>query len=399
MTYSAHAIEIANLSSAEKSLLKLGADPAGVKIMGPKSVFRVIKLKNVPSAAANILKQEVLSYGGEAANAYGAINLSVETTDVLLCATLAQLEKLVEKLKQHQFGLPALAQEIANVLANYDSPSPPLKIGSKKFNFGSRTYIMGILNVTPDSFSDGNRYQTPQEAVAAAKKMAAEGADIIDIGGQSTRPGSAEIPVEEELDRVIPVIEKLNQEDLLISVDTYRSAVAKAALKAGAHMINDISGLRFDPSLPQICAKYRVPLIVMHIQGTPQNMQTAPVYQDLIAEILSYLSEAVQLAKVAGVKDVIIDPGFGFGKTVEHNLALLKNLRSFKSLGRPVMIGTSRKSTIGEVLNLPVTSRLEGTAATIAVAISEGVDIIRVHDVKEMARVARMTDAIVRRTG
>jgi dihydropteroate synthase len=397
MTYSAHLIEIADLSSAEAALLKLGADPAGVKIMGPKSVFRVVKLKNVPSTAANILKQEILSYGGEAANAYGALNLSVETTEVLVCATLAQFEKLAEKLKQHQFGLPALAREIETALANYDSPPPPLKIGNKEFRFGGRTYIMGILNVTPDSFSDGGKYHTPREAAEAAKKMALDGADIIDIGGQSTRPGSKEIPVEEELNRVIPVIEKLNQENLLISVDTYRSAVAEAALRAGAHMINDISGLHFDPDLAKVCAKYQVPLVVMHIKGTPQNMQTAPTYQDLIAEILSYLSESVQLAKAAGVKDVIVDPGFGFGKTVAHNLELLRSLRSFKSLGRPLLIGTSRKSTIGEVLNLPVTSRLEGTAATIAVAISGGVDIIRVHDVAEMKKVAKMTDAIVRR--
>lgn len=397
MTYSAHPIVINNLSAAEAALLKLGADPAGVKIMGPKSVFRVVKLKNVPSTAANILKQEILSYGGEAANAYGALNLSVETTEVLLCATLAQFEKLLIKLKQHQFGLPALAKEIATALANYDSPPPPMKIGKGEFRFGERTYIMGILNVTPDSFSDGGKFKTPREAAEAAKKMALDGADIIDIGGQSTRPGSKEIPVEEELDRVIPVIGKLNQEDLLISVDTYRSAVAEAVLRAGAHMINDISGLHFDPDLAKVCAKYQVPLVVMHIKGTPQNMQTAPTYQDLIAEILSYLSESVQLAKAAGVKDVIVDPGFGFGKTVEHNLELLRSLRSFKSLGRPLLIGTSRKSTIGEVLNLPVTSRLEGTAATIAVAISAGVDIIRVHDVSEMAQVAKMTDAVVRR--
>jgi len=397
MTYSAHLIEIDNLSSAEAALLKVGADPAGVKIMAPKSVFRVVKLKNVPSVAANILKQEILSYGGEAANAYGALNLSVETTDLLICATLAQFEKLLIKLKQHQFGLPALAEEIRSALANYDAAPPPLKIGPKEFNFGSRTYIMGILNVTPDSFSDGGKYWTPREAAEAAKKMVLDGADIIDIGGQSTRPGSKEIPVEEELGRVIPVIEKLNQEDLLISVDTYRSAVAEAALAAGAHMINDISGLHFDPNLAKVCAKYQVPLVLMHIKGTPQNMQTAPTYQDLIAEILAYLSESVQLAKAAGVKDVIVDPGFGFGKTVEHNLEILRNLRSFKSLGRPLLIGTSRKSSIGEVLGLPVASRTFGTAATIAVAISAGVDIIRVHDVSEMAQVAKMTDAVVRR--
>lgn len=398
MTYSAHLLDLQNLSSAEKALLGLGADPAGVSIMGPKSVFRVIKLKNVSPIAANILKQEILSYGGESANAYGAINHSVEKTDVLICATLAQLEKLVEKLEQHQFGLPDAAKEIAAALANYDSPPPPLKIGKKEFRFGKRTYIMGILNVTPDSFSDGGKYRTPGEAVETAKKMAAEGADIIDIGGQSSRPGSAEITVEEEIGRVVPVIEELKKENLIISVDTYRSKVAEAALKAGAHLINDISGLRFDPALANVCAKYQAPLVLMHIQGTPQNMQTAPAYRDLIAEIIDYLSESIRLAEKAGVRDVIVDPGFGFGKTKEHNLEILKHLRSFKSLGRPLLVGTSRKSTIGEVLDLPVGSRLYGTSATIAVAILNGVDIIRVHDVAEMTETAKMTDAIVRRT-
>ncbi|MFA4906025.1 MAG: dihydropteroate synthase [Candidatus Margulisiibacteriota bacterium] len=398
MTYSAHLLDIQNLPSAEKALLGLGADPAGVLIMGPKSVFRVIKLKNVSPIAANILKQEILSYGGESANAYGAINHSVEKTDVLICATLAQLEKLVEKLKQHQFGLPDVGKEIASALANYDSPPPPLKLGKCDFRFGERTYIMGILNVTPDSFSDGSKYRTPGEAVEAAKKMAAEGADIIDIGGQSTRPGSAEITAEEEISRVMPVIEKLSKENLVISVDTYRSKVAEAALKAGAHLINDISGLHFDPALAKVCAKYRTPLVLMHIQGTPQNMQKTPTYRDLIAEIIEYLSESVRLAEKAGVTNVIVDPGFGFGKTKEHNLEILKHLRSFKSLGRPLLVGTSRKSTIGEVLDLPVGSRMMGTSATIAVAILNGVDIIRVHDVAEMTEAAKMTDAIVRRT-
>ncbi|MBI5698996.1 dihydropteroate synthase [Candidatus Saganbacteria bacterium] len=397
MTYSAHLLDLQNLPSAEKALLGLGADPAGVSIMGPKSVFRVIKLKNVPPVAANILKQEILSYGGESANAYGAINHSVEKTDVLICATLAQFEKLVEKLKQHQFGLPDLAKEIASALANYDSPPRPLKIGKKEFRFGERTYIMGILNVTPDSFSDGGKYRTPGEAAGTAKKMAAEGADIIDIGGQSSRPGSAEITVDEEIGRVAPVIEELKKENLIISVDTYRSKVAEAALKAGAHLINDISGLRFDPSLAQVCAKYQAPLVLMHIQGTPQNMQKAPAYRDLLAEIIDYLSESVRLAEKAGVRDVIVDPGFGFGKTKEHNLEILKNLKSFRTLGRPLLIGTSRKSTIGEVLDLPVGSRMMGTSATIAVAILNGVDIIRVHDVAEMKQTAQMTDAIVRR--
>lgn len=258
---------------------------------------------------------------------------------------------------------------------------------------------MGILNVTPDSFSDGGRYLDLDAAVERALEMVAEGADIIDIGGESTRPGAEPVPTEEELRRVIPVIERLvDVVDVPISVDTTKSEVAQEALAAGAHIINDISGLQFDANMAKVVADFGAAVVIMHIKGTPRNMQDNPVYNDVVDEILSFLRRQVDTALAAGIpRDrIIIDPGIGFGKTTGHNLEILRRLRQFKELDLPVLVGTSRKSLIGNVLKLPVEDRLEGTAATIAVSIMNGADIIRVHDVKAMKRVAVMTDAIVR---
>lgn len=393
-------IEIENLSAAEKELFSVGSEKAGVELMTPKTVFRCVKLKGIHPAAANIIKQEMLSFGGEAAAAYGAINCSVKETDVLIAGTIKQMRQLLEKLALHQFQLPQIAKTIEQTLDNYEKVPAAVKIGKKTLDFGRRTYIMGALNVTPDSFSDGGKFFKVDDAVAQAKKMLAEGADIIDIGGESTRPGASPVSVEEEKRRILPVIEKLAKEtDALISIDTQKSEVAEATLKLGAHLVNDISALHHDKNMAKVCAEFNVPVVLMHMQGTPQTMQQNPVYQDLIPELISYLTESIELAKKAGISEgrVIVDPGIGFGKTVEHNLEILKRLRELKVLGRPILIGTSRKSLMGGVLGLPVEERLEGTSATVAVSIANGADIVRVHDVKEMSRVAKMADAIVRR--
>jgi dihydropteroate synthase len=259
---------------------------------------------------------------------------------------------------------------------------------------------MGILNITPDSFSDGGLYFNKQAAVNRALRMQDEGADIIDIGGESTRPGAGKTPVKEETGRVVPVIEAIaGKITIPVSIDTYKSEVAKAALSAGASMVNDISGLRFDKKMPDVISAYKVPVVIMHIKGTPRNMQKNPVYKALIPEIADYLRGGIELARNAGIADdrIIIDPGIGFGKTVEHNLEIIKRLNEFDGLQKPVLLGPSRKSFIGKILGgLPVTERLEGTAAAVAVGIFNGANIIRVHDVKEMARVARVVDAIKR---
>lgn len=266
------------------------------------------------------------------------------------------------------------------------------------FDFSQKTYIMGILNVTPDSFSDGGQFFDKSSAIKRALQMVKEGADIIDIGGESTRPGSDPVPLEEELKRTIPLIEVLIKEsNVPISIDTYKSDVAKRALDAGASMVNDISGLRFDPLMKSVVAQYKVPVVIMHIKGKPKDMQKNTVYEDLLLEIITYLKNSIDMAIKAGISEdkIIIDPGIGFGKTFEHNLEIIHNLQKFTVLEKPILIGLSRKAFIGKILgDAPPGERLEGTAAAVAISIINGANIIRVHDVKEMARVAKMSDAI-----
>jgi len=275
-----------------------------------------------------------------------------------------------------------------------------MKISFKNFlfDFSKKTYIMGILNVTPDSFFDGGKYINLRKAVDRGLQLVEEGADIIDIGGESTRPGAEPISVDEELKRVIPVIENLSKKiNIPISIDTYKAKVAEEAIKAGATIINDISGLRFDPQMPYIAAKYDTPVVIMHIKGTPKNMQINPLYDALIPEIMEYLRNSIVIAKNAGVKEnrIIIDPGIGFGKKLEHNLLIIKKLKEFTSLGKPILIGVSRKSFIGKILDdAPAEHRLEGTMAAVAVSVINGANIVRVHDVKEIIKVVKVVDAI-----
>ena len=267
-------------------------------------------------------------------------------------------------------------------------------------DFSRKTYVMGILNVTPDSFSDGSIYFDKAKAVDHALRMADDGADIIDIGGESTRPGSETVPLEEELRRTIPVIEDISKKiNTPISIDTYKSEVALRALESGASIVNDISGMRFDPEMPKVIAKYKVPVVLMHIKGRPKNMQKNPVYDALIPEIMDYFRISIRLANKFGIPEnmIIIDPGIGFGKTAEHNLEIINNLSQFASLKKPILIGASRKAFIGKILgDAPSGERLEGTAAAVAISIINGANIVRVHDVKEMAKVVKVADAIKR---
>ncbi|MFA6455339.1 MAG: dihydropteroate synthase [Bacteroidota bacterium] len=276
-----------------------------------------------------------------------------------------------------------------------------LEVGKTTFDFSHRTYVMGILNVTPDSFSDGGKYLSVEAAVARGLEMVEQGADIIDIGGESTRPKGVygethTVTADEELRRILPVIDDIRKRsDIIISVDTTKSVVAEQAVKSGASIINDISGLKFDPKIASVAAQYTAALIVMHIQGTPETMQLNPQYGDVVHEVFAELQASVEQARKAGVQNIIIDPGIGFGKNLEHNLMLLKHLGEFRKLDLPVLIGTSRKGFIGTILNnAPVDDRFEGTAATVAAAIMNGANIIRVHDVKAMKRVAMVIDAI-----
>ncbi|MBN1526371.1 MAG: dihydropteroate synthase [Candidatus Omnitrophica bacterium] len=275
------------------------------------------------------------------------------------------------------------------------------KAGKYRLDLGARTYIMGVLNVTPDSFSDGGTFFDKDAAVKGALEMAKDGADIIDIGGESTRPGARAVGAGEEIDRVLPVIAELSKKlGVPISVDTRKARVAEEALKAGAAIVNDVSALGYDPAMGAVVAKYGAGLILMHMKGEPETMQRNPSYGDLMGEIIESLRLSIEKVRRAGVADesIIVDPGIGFGKTVEHNLEILRRLDKLGELGRPVCVGTSRKSFIGKVLSLDDPSaRLAGTLATCTVAIMKGARLLRVHDVREVIQVARMTENILRR--
>jgi dihydropteroate synthase len=288
-----------------------------------------------------------------------------------------------------------------------------LQIGNHTLNWGSRTYVMGILNITPDSFSgDGMiaKGDAVQLAVEQAGDFLANGADILDVGGESTRPGSQPVDADDEMERVIPVIKALARDfpGALISVDTYKASVAEAAFRAGAHIFNDVWGLRADPVLASVAAAFAVPVILMHNRSNPASVEvraqlgnaySGSTYENLMEDVKRELLVSVDLAIKAGIEEsrIILDPGIGFGKTREHNLELINRLDEIRALGFPVLLGPSRKSFIGFTLDLPADQRVEGTAATVAVGITRGADVIRVHDVREMARVAKMTDAIVRK--
>jgi len=281
--------------------------------------------------------------------------------------------------------------------ARFSAPGFVLSTRHGTIDMRRRTAVMGIVNVTPDSFSDGGKYFAPARAVARGEQMAQDGADIVDIGGESTRPGARPVSAEDEIARVIPVIRGLRRKiSIPISVDTTKAQVARAALDEGADLVNDISALGFDPAMAALVAREKVPVVLMHMQGTPRTMQHSPAYEDVVEEVKSYLKGRVQFAVQAGVdaERIVVDPGIGFGKNLEHNLALLRGLAALAALGRPVLVGTSRKTFIGKLLDAAPEERLEGSlAAAVATALA-GANMVRVHDVKEAARALRIADAL-----
>ncbi|MDD5613668.1 MAG: dihydropteroate synthase [Candidatus Omnitrophica bacterium] len=378
---------------------RIKVDSLGKNIMLPKSGFYVLKVEGTSSICANVIKQQMLSNGGDAAVGRGAIDGSAKNSDCIILGTLKQFQDLTKKLKLQPWGLSGISDEIRDVLNNISAKTIKLDCRGRSIVLGKKTLIMGVLNATPDSFSDGGMFLDTDKAIEHILRMEEKGADIIDLGGESSRPGSGTVQVEQELKRVIPILKKAARRvSVPISIDTRKSKVAKEAIEHGASIINDISSLTYDAKMAKVASKYNVAVILMHMKGAPSTMQKNPSYQDVVSEVYRYLKNAVERALKSGIaKDkIIIDPGIGFGKRLEDNIALLRRLKEFKSLGRPIAIGTSRKSFLGSILNKDIDKRLYGSLASCACAIINGADIVRVHDVEETKDLARIIDRIAK---
>lgn len=385
---------------ARRLLEELGADKGGIAIMNGKMQHAVVAVENVQAAAAHIIKQTMLSKGGECATPRDIFFHDGDRVKVMMMGTVTQFRRAIKNLSVQPFGLGVLSRELKEMFERaYPRSDGRRKMAAGRYtlSFGGRTLVMGVVNVTPDSFSDAGRYFSLDDARERALQMAGAGADIIDIGGESARPGAEPVSLEEEARRTIPLIESLAPEmNVPISIDTCKAELAAGALDAGASIVNDISGLRFDPGMIPLLSERGVPVVIMHMQGTPGNMQDNPTYEDVVGDIVRFLRERAGLAEEGGVAGgrIIVDPGIGFGKTVEHNLEIVRRIDELGSTGYPVLLGTSRKSFIGTVLDRPVDRRLFGTAASVAFAIARGVDAVRVHDVEELMDVVRMSDAM-----
>ncbi len=387
--------QIIKREDLERELEKTGVDKEAFDIFDRKSDFILAKLSNVNAKGANILKQEFIGAGGDVAVHRDVASWKVEKTDCVLMGTKRTFLKVYEKLAfEPFFGLTEVRNAIKLLLEK--NALPVYKIAGKTFDFNKKKFLMGILNVTPDSFSDGGLYANTESALKHAEKMLEEGADIIDIGGESTRPGAEKVDAEEEKRRVIPVISEIRKQfpDAMISIDTYKAEVAEKAIKAGANIINDISGLRFDEKMKFVAKEYDVPVIVMHIKGTPKDMQKNPFYEDVIRELLDYFEERINTLESFGINKIIIDPGIGFGKRVSDNLKIIKNLKAFTIFKKPVLLGLSRKSFIGAVTGENVENRLHGTLVSDTVGVLNGANILRVHDVKPHKELLQITEAI-----
>jgi dihydropteroate synthase len=385
-----------SIDEAKRSLIDMGVAPKTADNLAPAMCSLTLKVKDLPKDMEE----------GLAAAAHGGCRITslknCPTSDCLINGTIDEVSHLYKNLKEKNDSLSPLGDAIETAVKNYrkaDARDFSLEIGGQRFDLSDETLIMGVVNITPDSFSDGGKFFSFEKAVTGAHEMAAAGAHIIDIGGESTRPGSDPVPLDEELERVIPVIEKIREtSDIPISIDTYKSAVAKKALSMGASMVNDISGLNYDPDMAHLVAESRVPLIVMHIKGTPKNMQKDPTYDDLLAEIIDTLSESVNSATGAGIarEKIIVDPGIGFGKTWDDNLKIIRQIRDFYVLGHPVLIGASRKAFIGGITGKDAPLRLWGSIGIAACATIGGAHLVRVHDVEETRDAVLAADAVRR---
>lgn len=397
MNFNPRNICIQNLKMAQAEIEKIGCDPHGLGIMQHKAVYKTIKVEKLTTREANLLKQTFLGKGGEVVVSRHAADLSRPETDVLIFGTLKQFREAIIQLKAQPWRLPQLSHEVEELILRDEKK---IRI---QYNWSDRnlkvetgnTHIMGILNVTPDSFSDGGKFNRLDKALEQAKKMVESGVSVIDIGAESTRPyGSKKVSAAEEWQRLETILPQLAQQVTVpLSIDTYKAEVAAKALAAGAHILNDIWGLQQDPAMAEVAAQFKVPIIIMH------NQESAEYEGDIMYQLCSFFEKSLQIGVKAGIplENMILDPGIGFAKTSEHNFQIMARLKELHCFGQPLLLGASRKRFIGDTLNLPAEDRVEGTLATTAMAIEQGFHLVRVHDVLPHVRFAKMMDAMMKR--
>lgn len=396
--FRARVLEASSFADLARAIAGTSSDPEGVGIMTRKARIFPVALRHVPLKAAPLLKQELLAVGGDAAQARGIADHSVVETDVVLLATWGQYQRLLPKLRRQPFRLAAIAEAVDAGLRGYVARAPRHVPGRHRgFTVGERTLVMGVVNVTPDSFSDGGRWLDPEAAVAHARQLVLEGADLLDIGGESTRPGATPVDPEVELARIRPVIEALHKDGSRpISVDTRHAEVARQALAAGADLVNDVS-LLGDPGMARVVAGAGAALLLMHTRGTPGTMAGLTRYEDVRAEVFEALAEAARSASEAGVgaDRILVDPGLGFAKSAAQSLELLAHVGEFRSLGYPVVVGASRKSFLGALRpESRPDERLEASVAAAVLAARSGAHVVRVHDVAASVRALAVVDAV-----
>ena len=365
---------------------KIGVYDEGIDIMAPKTEVLNVYVPEILNQAAAILKQDMLSIGGDVAVTKDVVRFEKGNNSALIIGNEAQIIRLVNKLKLQPYGLKEISKNIEDTLKNYSKDSFKIELqGSKVLECKDMPLIMGILNITPDSFSDGGKYNNIDKAIERAELMIEEGADIIDIGAESSRPGAEPVNEADELARVLPVIKEIKKRfDIPVSVDTYKSEIARQCLEEGVDIINDISAFSLDDSMVDIVSQYNCPVVLMHMLNDPKTMQDAPDYVDVVDCIIDYFKDKIKFAQEKGIKseNIIIDPGIGFGKTTQHNLEILKRIQEFRCFGLPILVGASNKSFIGNVLDRDVFERLYGNLAVAASMAKKGINILRVHDIK-----------------
>jgi len=394
LTYNSHFINLNDPGDIKRELLSIGVEQESIEELMDRFLYCSLRLENIDTRAANLMNSYLNSLGGTLAMHKDAQDYTRSKTDVVVSGNRKVFRDLAERLKGEPFDLDKIASDIERSLV---ARNRTITWGSRTLDFNRKTYIMGILNCTPDSFYPESRVNGTEAALKGARRMITSGVDIIDIGGESTRPGSNGVSVSEELKRVIPIIKAIRKEsNVIISIDTRKREVAEQALDEGADMVNDVSGLKRNRQLAELVAERGVPIILMHMQGEPKTMQTNPFYSNTISDILKDLQASISFALNAGISEqrIIIDPGIGFGKRIKDNLRIIKELKAFQSLNFPILIGISRKSFIGQILNQPVEGRLIGTITANTLAVVNGADVLRVHDVSDAVEMVKIIESI-----